>query len=401
MSEGSAERAELGAVVVAAGRGLRAGGGVPKQYRRLGDRPVLAHALAAIGAAVRPGPVAVVIRAEDRPRFAAEVAPWVADLDLHLVEGGAERALSVRAGLEALAALPRPPRHVLIHDGARPAPGPVIPPLLEALAAGAPAAAPALAVTDALWRVEEGRAVAVVPREGLARAQTPQGFELATILAAHRALPAGEAARAADDVAIALAAGLDVTVTPGHEANIKITTPADFARAARLMGLESGMRIGTGYDVHAFGPGDHVTLCGVRIPHERALSGHSDADVAMHALTDAIYGALAEGDIGRHFPPSDPRWKGADSALFLAHAAERMRARGYALGNADVTIVCERPRIAPHAGAMAARLAAILGCEAGRISVKGTTSERLGFTGREEGIAALASVLLVTAGGGA
>jgi 2-C-methyl-D-erythritol 4-phosphate cytidylyltransferase/2-C-methyl-D-erythritol 2,4-cyclodiphosphate synthase len=231
-----------------------------------------------------------------------------------------------------------------------------------------------------------------VDRAGLWRAQTPQAFRYAPILAAHLAHPGG----AADDVEVARAAGLDVVIVEGEETNLKLTFPGDFARAeAILKGRDMDVRLGNGYDVHAFCEGDHVWLCGVRVPHGRGLLGHSDADVGMHALTDAIYGALAEGDIGRHFPPSDPQWKGAASHIFLAHAIGLARSRGYELGNCDVTLVCERPKIGPYALEMQAELARIMGVDAGRVSVKATTSERLGFTGREEGIAALATATLV------
>jgi 2-C-methyl-D-erythritol 4-phosphate cytidylyltransferase/2-C-methyl-D-erythritol 2,4-cyclodiphosphate synthase len=268
---------------------------------------------------------------------------------------------------------------------------PLIARLLAALDS-APAAAPAVPVTDALWRGEAGHVVAAVPREGLFRAQTPQAFDFEAIRAAH----AAHGGEAADDVEVARAAGLDVRIVEGDEDNIKLTWPGDFARAERILGgMAMDIRIGQGYDVHRFCPGDAVILCGVPVPFDRRLEGHSDADVGMHALTDAIYGALAEGDIGRHFPPSDPQWKGAASHIFLRHAAARACARGFAIANADVTLVCERPKIGPHAEAMRAALAGILGIDTGRVSVKATTSERLGFTGREEGIAALASVTLV------
>lgn len=249
-------------------------------------------------------------------------------------------------------------------------------------------------MTDALWRGAEGLVAGTQDRSGLWRAQTPQGFRFAEILAAHR----GHDGAAADDVEVARAAGLDVAIVEGEEANLKLTFAGDFARAeAILKGRGMEVRLGNGYDVHAFTEGDHVWLCGVKVPHGKALLGHSDADVGMHALADAIYGALAEGDIGRHFPPSDPQWKGAESHVFLRHAAELMRARGFELGNCDVTLVCERPKIGPHAAAMQEALASIMGVEVGRVSVKATTSERLGFTGREEGIAALATACLVRA----
>ncbi len=372
------------AVIVAAGRGSRAGGEIPKQWQMLAGKPVLAHTLAAFRDHVDR--LVLVIHPDDRDRAAAVAG------DALLVAGGAARDASVRAALEALegAGMTR----VLIHDGARPlVDAGVIGRVLAALDTH-PGAAPALPITDALWRGAGGLVDGTQDRTGLWRAQTPQGFRFDAILGAHRAHPG----QAADDVEVARAAGLDVAIVEGDEANLKLTFPGDFARAeAILKGRGMDVRLGNGYDVHAFTTGDHVWLCGVKVPHGRALLGHSDADVGMHALTDAIYGALAEGDIGRHFPPSDPQWKGAESHIFLRHAAGLMRERGYELGNCDVTLVCERPKIGPHAGAMQAALAAIMGVEVGRVSVKATTSERLGFTGREEGIAALATACLVRA----
>jgi 2-C-methyl-D-erythritol 4-phosphate cytidylyltransferase/2-C-methyl-D-erythritol 2,4-cyclodiphosphate synthase len=311
------------------------------------------------------------------------------------VPGGATRDASVAAGL---AALPPGVTHVLIHDGARPLVSAAVIDRVIAALATSPGAAPALPVTDALWRGADGRVAAPVPRDGLWRAQTPQGFDLAAIRAAHAAHPGG----AADDVEVALAAGLPVAIVAGEEDNLKLTVPADLARAERVIAASGGprpmdIRLGNGFDVHRFAPGDHVTLCGVRVPHSAGLDGHSDADVGIHALADAIYGALAEGDIGQHFPPSDPQWRGAASRIFLAHAAGRAAARGYRIANVDCTLVCERPRIGPHAAAMRATLAEILGIDADRVSVKATTSERLGFTGREEGIAALATATLIAA----
>lgn len=357
------------------------GGGVPKQWRPLAGRPVAAHAAAALTAA-GIGRILLVIHPDDAAQARALGLPWVA--------GGASRTASVRAGLAALAT--DPPAAVLIHDAARPCVTPALIGRVVAALAQAPGAAPALPVADALWRAAEGRVVGTESRDGLWRAQTPQGFRYADLAAAYAAHPA----EAADDVAVARAAGLPVVVVPGDEDNLKLTWPDDFARAeAILRGRAMDIRTGNGFDVHAFGPGDHVWLCGVKVPHARGLVGHSDADVGMHALTDAIYGALAAGDIGRHFPPSDPQWKGAASRLFLHHAAALARERGFRLTHADVTLVCEAPKIGPHAGAMQAALAGILGIEAARISVKATTSERLGFTGREEGIAALATATLV------
>lgn len=286
---------------------------------------------------------------------------------------------------------------VLIHDGARPlVPRDLVERVLAALD-HAPAAAPALPVTDALWRGAEGQVTGTQDRTGLWRAQTPQGFRFAEILAAHRAHPGG----AADDVEVARAAGLAVDIVPGSEDNLKLTYPQDFARAEAILRSrkEASMdvRLGNGYDVHAFCEGDHVVLCGVKLPHSKGLLGHSDADVGMHALTDAIYGALAMGDIGRHFPPSDPQWKGAASWIFLDHAVKLAGSKGYRISNVDVTLVCERPKIGPHALDMAQELARIMGLPADRISVKATTSERLGFTGREEGIAAFATATLIGA----
>ena len=370
------------AIITAAGRGTRAGGDLPKQWRKLGRDSALARSIRAFAGFSR---IIVTVAPQDMDRALAEIAGPVV-----LVAGGETRSASIRAALETLEGSDI--THVLIHDGARPlVSDAVIRGVVDALRAGAQAAAPALPVSDALWRAEGGQVTATASREGLFRAQTPQGFALAPILAAHRAFREG----AADDVELALRAGLAVSVTPGDEDNLKLTWPGDFARAERILGNAMDIRLGNGFDVHAFTAGDHVWLCGVRVPHDRALLGHSDADVGMHALTDAIYGALAQGDIGRHFPPSDPQWKGAASEIFLRHAAELARSMGYRLGNADVTLVCERPKIGPHAGAMQARLAEIMGVEPDRVSVKATTSERLGFTGREEGIASIATATLI------
>ncbi len=378
---------ETAVIIVAAGRGLRAGGGLPKQWRDLAGRPVLAHTLAAFRHAPGISRLILVHHPDDRPHAAALTQPE----DL-LVEGGESRAASVKNALEALASTHV--SRVLIHDGARPLVGcDLIARMLAALD-GAVAAAPALALTDALWRGAGGRVADTVARDGLWRAQTPQAFHFTPILAAHRAYPGG----AADDVEVARAAGLDVTIVEGEEDNLKLTVAADFARAeAILRGRGMEFRSGNGFDVHAFGPGDHVWLCGVKIPHTQGLVGHSDADVGMHALTDALYGALAQGDIGRHFPPSDPQWKGAASHIFLAHAIGLARGRGFRLANCDVTLICEHPKIGPHAAEMQRELSRIMEVDMDRVSVKATTSERLGFTGREEGIAALATALLVPA----
>jgi len=370
------------AIIVAAGRGLRAGAGEPKQWRQLGGQPVLARSVAAFAGFDR---VLLVLHPDDMARGLVTFGGRVI-----LVAGGETRSESVRNALELLDGTDV--LRVLIHDGARPLVSPSLIARVLAALASAPAAAPALAVTDALWQGAAGQVTGTQSREGLYRAQTPQGFHLGPILAAHRAHPEG----AADDVELARRAGLAVAIVPGDDDNLKLTYVADFARAERILGENMDVRLGNGYDVHAFCEGDHVWLCGVRVPHGRGLLGHSDADVGMHALTDAIYGALAAGDIGRHFPPSDPQWKGAASRIFLAHAAGLARERGYRIANADLTLVCERPKIGPHALEMAHVLAEIIGVAADRISVKATTSERLGFTGREEGIAALATATLVS-----
>jgi 2-C-methyl-D-erythritol 4-phosphate cytidylyltransferase/2-C-methyl-D-erythritol 2,4-cyclodiphosphate synthase len=368
------------AIIVAAGRGTRAGGDLPKQWQMLNGQPVLAHTLAAFAGLPR----VLVIHPDDRARAEAIAG------DAQIVEGGATRDASVMNALLALEG--RGVAHVLIHDGARPLVSAAVIDRVRAALDASPAAAPALAVTDALWTGTQGLVSGTRDRTGLYRAQTPQGFHYDAILAAHRAHPGG----AADDVEVARAAGLAVTIVEGDENNLKLTFPGDFSRAAAIMkGRGMDLRLGNGFDVHAFCEGDHVWLCGVKVPHGKGLLGHSDADVGMHALTDAIYGALAMGDIGRHFPPSDPQWKGAESHIFLRHAANLAREHGYAIANCDVTLICERPKIGPHAEAMRAALADIMGVEVGRVSVKATTSEQLGFTGREEGIAAIATAALM------
>ena len=371
----------IAVIITAAGRGTRMGG-TPKQWRDLAGRSVLARSIDAFAGF---GRIVVTVNPEDMAHAVATLGGTVT-----LVAGGDSRSDSVRAGLGVLEGSGI--THVLIHDGARPlVSGDVITGVVNALEGGAVAAAPALPVSDALWRGEDGRVTGMQSREGLFRAQTPQGFRLDAILAAHRAFPGG----AADDVELARRAGHEVVITEGAEDNLKLTYGPDFDRARRILGTAMDIRLGNGFDVHAFEDGDHVTLCGVRVPHDRGLKGHSDADVGMHALTDAIYGALSEGDIGRHFPPSDPQWKGADSAIFLRHAADLARSRGFDFGNVDVTLICEAPKIGPHAIAMQDRLAQIMGIEGGRVSVKATTSERLGFTGRDEGIAAIATATLM------
>lgn len=388
---------KITALIVAAGRGTRAGSGLPKQWQLLRGQPVLVHTLAAFQAHRRIDQVLVVLHADDFGRAAGLSGGLSGALEgVRLAEGGATRDASVRAGLEALAA--DPPDLVLIHDVARPLVTAALIDRVIAALTESKGAAPALAVSDALWHGLAGQVTGSADRTGLFRAQTPQGFHYPAILAAHRTHRA-HAGVAADDVEVARAAGIDVAIVAGDEDNLKITLPGDFARAERLAEklMETGMdiRVGTGFDVHAFEPGKYVVLCGVHIPHIAALKGHSDADVGMHALTDAIYGALAEGDIGQHFPPSQPEWKGAESRVFLAHASALAARRGYRISNVDVTLICEAPKIGPHAGAMRTVLARILGLGIDRVSVKATTSEQLGFTGRKEGIAAQAVATLV------
>lgn len=373
------------AIIVAAGRGTRAGGGVPKQYRPLNGRRVLDWTLAAFQGAAADH-IVLVLHPDDR-----EAWEEFSTKPVILAAGGAERAASVLNGLTALEG--RGVDKVLIHDAARPCvSAALIGDILNALDSHE-AAAPALPITDALWTGHEDTVTGTRDRTGLFGAQTPQGFRYQTILAAHQAHPGG----AADDVQVARDAGHQVKIVPGDPDNIKITRPEDFSRAARLLGNNMDIRLGNGYDVHRFGEGDHVVLCGVEIPHGRGLQGHSDADVGMHAVTDAIYGALAEGDIGRHFPPSDPQWKGAASHIFLRHAAELARSKGFTISNIDCTLVCEYPKVGPHAARMQEVMAEILGIDASRVSVKATTSERLGFTGRGEGIASIATAALVKA----
>ena len=310
------------------------------------------------------------------------------------VAGGPRRQDSVHAGLEALA--DRPPREVLIHDAARPfVDGGLIDRVVGSLGLHT-AALPGLPVTDTLKRESGGHVVGTLDRDGLWRAQTPQGFRFDAILAAHRAAARDEHATFTDDAGIAEWFGLDAALVEGSEENRKLTSAEDIESADELLKLRAAhglgtLRVGSGYDVHAFGPGDAVILCGVRIPHQKKLVGHSDADVGMHALTDALLGTIADGDIGVHFPPSDARWRGAASELFLKDASDRLRARGGAIVHVDLTFLCEAPRIGPHRDAMRAKLAEILGLELSQISIKATTNEGLGFIGRGEGIAAMAT----------
>ena len=372
----------IAAILVAAGSGQRFGAERPKQFHEIGGKPVARWAGEALA------PHVAWLQPVGDPAALAACLEGVAHLPP--VPGGATRQDSVRAGLEALA--PLAPEIVLIHDAARPfLPPETISALLDALARHE-GAIPAVPVAETLKRGSDGVIAETVPRDRLFRAQTPQAFRFDTILALHR--NAGDSG-ATDDAALLERAGRPVALVAGHEDNIKITFAEDATRMARILTPALEPRIGTGFDVHVLEAGRKLILCGVDVPHEKGLAGHSDADVGIHALCDAIYGALAEGDIGRHFPPSEATWKDADSARFLRHAAGRIAARGGRLVNADVTLICERPKITPHAPAMMARLAELLEVDVGRISVKATTTERLGFPGRGEGIAAQAAVSLL------
>lgn len=384
------------ALVVAGGSGVRAGmqQGRPKQYCSIGGEAVLRRTLRTFLEHPQIQHVLVVLRAGDEALYREALTGLTSSKLLEPVPGGATRQLSVAAGLEALAALS--PDAVLIHDAARPfISSECIAGTIAALELfdGAIAAAP---VTDTLKRGEGGRSAGTVSREGLWRAQTPQTFHYRKILDAHRA-----AARAAqidftDDAAIAEWAGLSVALVENVSENMKITTAGDLAMADLIASRGAAdVRCGTGFDVHSFTEGDHVTLCGIKIPHSQGFKAHSDGDAALHALTDALLGTIGAGDIGDHFPPSDPKWRGVDSSIFLTHAWKLVRERGGRVTNADITIVCERPKIGPHREAMCAKIAELLGVERERVSVKATTSEGLGFTGRQEGIAAMATATVV------
>ncbi|GMV63559.1 MAG: hypothetical protein AMXMBFR74_27270 [Parvibaculum sp.] len=379
----------VAALIVAAGRGNRAGPGAPKQYRQLAGEPVLRRTLSAFAAHPLISSVMAVIHEDDREAYGVASAGLAKLLDP--CPGGATRQASVRAGLERLAA--SPPDYVLIHDGARPlVSARLIADCVSALAEHAGALA-ALAVTDTIRRATaEGLAGETVDRTGLWRAQTPQAFRFGAILDAHRRASGDDYT---DDVAVAAAACIDIAMVEGDEDNIKITSAEDIRRAERIIMRGGDVRTGTGFDVHRFGPGDHVWLCGVKVPHAFGLVGHSDADAGLHAITDAILGAIGAGDIGQHFPPSDPKWKGARSDIFLAHAAALARDAGARISNVDLTLICEQPKIGPHVSAMRKRIADILSLDVARVSVKATTTEGLGFTGRGEGIAAQALATLI------
>jgi 2-C-methyl-D-erythritol 4-phosphate cytidylyltransferase/2-C-methyl-D-erythritol 2,4-cyclodiphosphate synthase len=385
----------VAALIVAAGRGARAAGeaGRPKQYCAIGGVPMLARTIAAFASHPGVGEILVVIHPDDATLYEAASHGFAGRLR-QAVPGGARRQDSVRAGLEALAG--EAPSAVLIHDAARPF---VRPELIARVIAGLDAhqgALPCLPVTDTLKLVAHGRVTGTVERDSLWRAQTPQGFKFDAILSAHRAAAKEPAREFTDDSGIAEWFGLDVALVEGAEDNRKLTTREDLKIADELLQPGSArasgtIRVASGYDVHAFGPGDAVILCGVAIPHPKKLIGHSDADVGLHALTDALLGTIAEGDIGVHFPPSDARWRGAASELFLKHAASLVRERGGTIVHVDVTLLCEAPRIGPYRDQMRVRIAEALGVQIAQVSIKATTNEGLGFIGRGEGIAAMAT----------
>lgn len=374
------------ALIVAAGRGHRAGSGLPKQYRLLAGQSLLRRSCAAFINHPLVDAVGAVIHPDDADIYSESTVGLEL---LPPVHGGATRQESCRNGLESLAGMA--PERVLIHDAARPfVEKATIDRVLDALAS-APAAIAAVPVTDTLKKAgSSARVIGTVEREGLWRAQTPQGFRYAEILKAHRELAAQSLT---DDAAVAEAAGLAVALAPGSEDNFKLTTEEDFARAEHMLSA-GDIRVGNGFDVHRFDEGNAVMLCGIKISFNKSLAGHSDADVALHAITDALLGAIGDGDIGSHFPPGDAQWSGADSARFLRHAAELVGRRGGEIRHLDVTLICEAPKIGPHREAMRTRVAEIAGVGIERVSVKATTTEGLGFTGRGEGIAAQATATI-------
>lgn len=383
-------------LIVAAGNGLRAGGGLPKQFRMLAGRPVLARTIDAFLAHSEISTIRVVILPDYAASYASAMAALAGPEQRigNPVHGGATRQQSVLAGLEALTA-DGFSGHVLVHDAARPLVSEAL--ILRALSAAetSVAAIPGFAVTDTIKRIDALNMVVDTPsRRELVAVQTPQVFAFDALLAAHQAALAAGRHDVTDDAALMEWAGHKVVVFEGDLMNIKLTHADDFAIAESRLGQRYVTRVGTGYDVHAFTTGDHIWLGGVRIAHERGVKAHSDGDVALHALTDAILGTLSDGDIGSHFPPSDPQWKGASSDRFLAFACELVLARGGRIDHLDVTLVCEAPRVGPHRDAMRARIAEIAGLRIDQVSIKATTSERMGFTGRGEGLAALATATL-------
>lgn len=398
------EEISCGIVVVAAGRGERAGSPEegPKQYRLIGGRPVICHTLDAFATwAVEKGqkPVfVVVIHPDDEALFEKARLSLSAGLDIITVHGGATRQLSVLTGLEALAA--RAPSHVMIQDAARPfVDSALLSRCHDALAAGHDAVLPAVAIADTLKRADNSARVSeTVPRAGLFGAQTPQCFRFDAILSAHEKAALSGRSDFTDDASIAEWAGMPVTLVEGSPDNFKLTTKRDIAMADQILSTLPDIRTGNGYDVHQLVEGDGVTLCGIFIPHDQKLLGHSDADVALHALTDALLATCGAGDIGDHFPPSDPQWKGAPSRIFLEHAAKIVRERGGVIMNADISLIAEAPKVGPHRDRMRANLSEMLGISLDRCSVKATTNEKIGFIGRREGIAAIATATVAYRG---
>jgi 2-C-methyl-D-erythritol 4-phosphate cytidylyltransferase/2-C-methyl-D-erythritol 2,4-cyclodiphosphate synthase len=381
----------IAALVVAAGRGTRAGGAVPKAYRAVNGEPMLRASLRRLREHQEIGLVLAVIHPDDESLYRDAAGLLSLPAPAH---GGGTRQASVRAGLEALQAAR--PEIVLVHDAARPflTSGLVSRAIASVAATGA--AIPVLPVNDTVKSVDDGgQVLTTLDRARLRTVQTPQAFRFDAILAAHRRAAASGHDNFPDDASLAEWAGMAVMTFPGDEQNVKLTTENDFVRSS----VPADVRTGSGFDVHAFGEGDHVFLGGIRIAHKQALTGHSDADAALHALVDAILGALAEGDIGAHFPPTDPQWRGAASDRFLRFAADRVRARGGRIAHLDLTIICETPKIGPHRDAMRERIAGIAGISPDRVAVKATTSEGLGFTGRREGIAAMATATIRLPGG--
>lgn len=375
--------AKIIAVVLAAGRGTRAGGPIPKQWQPLMGKPLIAWAIEPFMSNPLVSQVVVVHHKDDHALLSQ------LPTKILCVAGGSKRDDSVRCALAAIK--PLAPDFVLIHDAARPCLDQSL--LLKCIAAmlANGAAAPAVAVHDTLWRGTD-QFLYTINRANVFRAQTPQCFAYALIESTHKS----SQNITTDDVQMARAAGHAVTIVTGTEDNIKVTLPSDFARAEQILRGRMKIRVGNGFDVHQFGPGSALTLCGVTLPYKSRLVGHSDADVGMHAVTDAIYGALARGDIGQHFPSSDPQWRGAASDIFLKHSVTLASDMGFRIENVDCTLICEFPKIGPLAQSMRTRMAEIMGLDVDQVSIKATTSETLGFTGREEGIAAMASASLVS-----
>ncbi len=383
-------RKSVAVLIVAAGAGVRAGGELPKQYQQLAGKMLLRHTINAFLNHPHITNCLVVMNPDDRPLYDHAVA----GLNLHEpAHGGASRSKSVLNGLKALDAMMPKPDYVLVHDAARPfVSGQTIDNVIDCLEAGTDGALPALVISDTVKRIQDSSIIAeTIDRTGLYSAQTPQGFPLSALLAANAQVEGDFT----DDASIAEAAGMKVQIVPGDIDNFKITRAEDFIRAERyIMQRLVDIRVGQGFDVHRFTSGDHIWLGGVKIAHDQSLMGHSDADVALHALTDALLGAMALGDIGDHFPPSDDEWAGASSDRFVRFAGDKIRDVGGLIANVDVTIICEAPKISPYKAEMMERIAQVLQIDLSRVSVKATTTEKLGFTGRGEGIAAQATATI-------